>query len=158
MAFRRSRAVWLVGIFAAVLLLVGYRQGSLSLPVAFSMSGSEPGSVLGNIKVPRHDAQEIHGLLHLVAQSAGQLPMDGSVDGAAAVPLGVYAAAAGRGANWDDHVDFLLDAAPVVIFSKVRHAVFCMWSMSLSVTPDILPVRDYAIISTERLKERFQVL
>jgi hypothetical protein len=126
-SFRRTRIVWLTVIAVAVFLLVGYRQGTIfSLPTSFSLSRNGE-SVLANTVIPRVKPQEIHGLLHLVAQSSGQLATDGSIDAAASLPLSAYAAAAGSGGNWDAHVELLLRNAPVVVFSKVRCELYSLW-------------------------------
>lgn len=61
--------------------------------------------------------QEIHGLLHLVAQSDGYLPS--GVDGSQDLDLQVYADAAGGGDDWQAYTKKLYAETPVIVFSKV---------------------------------------
>lgn len=64
----------------------------------------------------RMRVQEIHGLLHLVAQSDGYLP---EIDGSKELDLQVYANAAGGEDDWQTYTKRLYSETPVIVFSKV---------------------------------------
>lgn len=101
--FRRSRVLLATVLLGGALVLLAFRQGLLG--------GG------GAADTPQGTLREIHGLLHLVAQSNGTLPAAG-IDPASPISFEDYAAAAG-GADFVGRAMRLNKDMPVVVFSKV---------------------------------------
>lgn len=122
-----KRLLWIIAISVTVLLLFFARPSSFNLPSSFSLSrhsedqGSllTSGSISSKMSGGRMRVQEIHGLLHLVAQTNGHLTNE--VAGDNELDLKVYADAAGGEDDWQNYVKRLYAETPVVVFSKVRH-------------------------------------
>jgi hypothetical protein len=102
--FRRSRALLAALLVGTALVLLAFRQGLL-------------GGGASAADKPRATLREIHGLLHLVAQSNGTLA-PGAVDPAQPVSFEDYAAASGD-ADFVGRAMRLMKDSPVVVFSKV---------------------------------------
>jgi hypothetical protein len=102
---RRSRVLLITFISSVALLFYAFRQG-------FFLA-SPP-----KMEARRPNIQEIHGLLHLVVQSNGTLPIDGSVNPAQQVSFETYA---------------------VVVFSKVRILPSYIVTLSLTLRQSYCP-------------------
>jgi hypothetical protein len=122
---RRSRVLLITFISSVALLFYAFRQG-------FFLA-SPP-----KMEARRPNIQEIHGLLHLVVQSNGTLPIDGSVNPAQQVSFETYAAASGKD-DFVGHAMRLMQETPVVVFSKVRILPSYIVTLSLTLRQSYCP-------------------